>query len=327
MTLAPGVTARDAAAAVEDAWLKTLGTPVSDSLTWEQAGADSLASLHLQLHLERALRRKLAFDVIRPDMTAADLVPALIDRPAAAVPAAVPPTLFLVPGMLGDEPILAAFRREFLNRLRFVVVDLPEVTESALTLGDMAATGAQTARRIEQLQPHGDIFLAGYSFGGSVAFEAARVLQAAGRHVPLLVIMDAAFATAGAPPADTRPRPLRMLLRRAAASDRIRRATLAALRPLSPRHVLTIRRHLLGHFRTMARNRWRPTPLEVPSLLAVSQQFAPSIVERWARLCPTLHVVALPSGHTDLFEAAALAILVPAVENAVRAAQHRKAAP
>jgi amino acid adenylation domain-containing protein len=45
-------------------------------------------------------------------------------------------------------------------------------------------------RAIRQLQPEGPYLLGGLSFGGTVAFEMARQLHAAGQRVPLVVLMD-----------------------------------------------------------------------------------------------------------------------------------------
>lgn len=52
---------------------------------------------------------------------------------------------------------------------------------------DMAA---HYVRAIRQLQPEGPYLLGGLSFGGTVAFEMARQLHAAGQSVPLVVLMD-----------------------------------------------------------------------------------------------------------------------------------------
>jgi thioesterase domain-containing protein len=53
---------------------------------------------------------------------------------------------------------------------------------------DMAA---HYLTEIRQVQPHGPYFLGGYSFGGAVAYEMARQLQAEGERVAFLALLDA----------------------------------------------------------------------------------------------------------------------------------------
>lgn len=55
------------------------------------------------------------------------------------------------------------------------------------TVGDLAA---DYLRRLRGLQPSGPWYLAGWSFGGNLAYEAARQLEADGQAVGLLVLID-----------------------------------------------------------------------------------------------------------------------------------------
>jgi amino acid adenylation domain-containing protein len=61
--------------------------------------------------------------------------------------------------------------------------------ELDLTLEELAARNVAIIQRI---QPHGPYFLAGFCFGGVLAFEVARQLQGSGERVALLVLLDAA---------------------------------------------------------------------------------------------------------------------------------------
>ncbi|HUD83564.1 MAG TPA: thioesterase domain-containing protein, partial [Candidatus Saccharimonadales bacterium] len=61
-------------------------------------------------------------------------------------------------------------------------------------LEEMAAFYVREAR---SLQPAGPYFLGGYCFGGNVAYEMARQLQAAGQEVALVALIDSAPANAG----------------------------------------------------------------------------------------------------------------------------------
>ena len=50
---------------------------------------------------------------------------------------------------------------------------------------------ADYVKAIRTIQPHGPYLLAGWSFGGSVAFEMARMLEQEGENVPLVLMIDA----------------------------------------------------------------------------------------------------------------------------------------
>lgn len=307
-------------ALVERAWCDALGVAEAGPLTWEESGGDSLATLHLLMLLERALGRRLSFDLIEPDVTVVQLAAFLV-APARAVEAAGndAPTVFLFPGMLGDEPRLGRFRRSFAGRVQFELVEHPQVTQPRAVLCDIAATARIAAARIDERQPGGPLRLAGYSYGGSVAFEAARQLQASGREIAFLGIIDTALD------AEARPfleRPRRMVLRLLGRSDAGRRSLfhLLARLNLNPWWTVAARTRLLSNYRHGSVARWRPSPVSVPSLLVASDQFGEVITDRWLRLCPGIRVLRIASEHLTLFDREALGVLTPAFEAALRTA-------
>lgn len=308
----------DISEAVRHAWTATLPGPFEPTRSWEEAGGDSLASLNLLLLLERALCRKLSFDVIAPDMTAVEMARSLSTlQPVRAAPQV--PTVFLVLGILGDSPRLADLRRSFGQRLRFELIELAELDHPAVILADVKATALLAAEEIQRRQPQGEILLAGFSFAGCVAFEAAHHLLAAQRAVAWIAILDTGFN------APYRWRrflvPHRLLARWVGNSDRRRRVLLDWVRRFRPQAMAWLRIQLLMHFRKRAMNRWRPLPLPrpVPALLATSRTYGPAMPQRWSELCPGIHVVSLPGHHLDLFQSPSIELLTPAFENAVYA--------
>jgi thioesterase domain-containing protein len=66
--------------------------------------------------------------------------------------------------------------------------------EEPATLREMAATYLKAVR---QFQPHGPYYLGGYCFGGNVAYEMARQLEALGESVALLALLDSTPSNAG----------------------------------------------------------------------------------------------------------------------------------
>ncbi|HEY3731003.1 MAG TPA: thioesterase domain-containing protein [Steroidobacteraceae bacterium] len=309
---------------LQQLWMQALDTTQCDFAdSWEEAGGDSLATLQLLLHIELAFARTLSYEELAPDMHVQDLT-ALLMR-AALTPVADLPRVHLVPGMFGDEPRLAILRRALADSIRFNLVELPGMMESAAMLRDIARTGAYVARAIQQQQPSGPILLAGFSFGACVAYEAAQVLTAAGREIGLLGLFDGPLGLA----ANGKKRPLwrwfgpyTVLLsatRWAASWNAGRRALLWLLQRCGLAPWLAVYKFLCVAYRQQATEFWSPTSLNVNTWLAVSAELAPITLAAWRRLCARLRVVSLPGKHLDIFYTPAADMLIPAFRGAVDA--------
>lgn len=70
------------------------------------------------------------------------------------------------------------------------VYGLEAVVEAHDAWPSVEATAEAHIQQILEVQPHGPYALAGYSFGGLVAFEIARQLRAAGHSIALVAILD-----------------------------------------------------------------------------------------------------------------------------------------
>lgn len=101
-----------------------------------------------------------------------------------------PPRVFLLPGIFGDEPPLAAFRVALTDRVAFELLDYPDVDRPSGEIRDFAGILDRTIELIRSLQPSGDVHIAGYSFGGLVGFAAACRLRKEGWGVGLLALLD-----------------------------------------------------------------------------------------------------------------------------------------
>lgn len=334
------------------AWTETLPrAPYGPTIEWADAGADSLDTLHLVLRLETYLDRKVSLDLITPDMTAWSLTQQLLKEPAAHKNNERSP-VFLVPPFFGDEPIFADFRRSLSQHVWLQTLDLPDLGCPASLLSDMAATGHFVATEIARRLPQGDILLAGYSFGGCVAFEAAACLLAQGRQVVFLGLLDpVAPIRVDEEGVHSTKRPARSWRQRLLhwkmmfenhedkdmfgyidwllfaafakmkAFDHGRRRILSARHRLSPEGFVRRRKHLLGILRVSALQRWRPLPLNAPTLLVMSEtSIAFGSSHLWKRFCSKLDVVRLPGQHCEIFKPQALELLVPAFVEAVKAA-------
>ena len=98
--------------------------------------------------------------------------------------------IYVFPGICGEESELQEFQNKLLDRIPVEVVALQSLEEPFVDLVDMKAIGAAAAREINRRSPEGSLRLAGYSFGGSVAFEASQHLIVSGRSICFLGIID-----------------------------------------------------------------------------------------------------------------------------------------
>jgi pimeloyl-ACP methyl ester carboxylesterase len=117
----------------------------------------------------------------------------LVDHPLLADAFTTPieqPAVFIFPGLGGDVRELAALRRGCASSLQCIAVQFPYWTDHAraLTLDQVVD---YCVVQIESSAPTGNLRLAGYSFGGTIAYAVAEALTAAGRRVERLGLVDA----------------------------------------------------------------------------------------------------------------------------------------
>jgi len=100
------------------------------------------------------------------------------------------PTLFVVPGIGGDNPALAALRMDWSDRLDCVLLEYPDWARLASGDYGMADLISHFEARIRAHAPEGPILMAGYSLGGLVALALARSLSRRGQPLGALFILD-----------------------------------------------------------------------------------------------------------------------------------------
>jgi oxalate---CoA ligase len=335
VTLAVGTEARTGAAApdevrsiVKKAWNAVLGDSALD-LPWEAAGGDSINMLRLWFHIEEDLGVRLPLDVMHPG-TGRDELVALIEEalssqtsPPTSAARDRRPLIYFLPPAEGDLPVLARFRTALANEVRFVVIQYPPWREMILRGGSFE-TIVEAAVAQVRAQSDGDtFFLAGYSFGGVVAYEVARRLVRSGGRVGFLGLIDAQL---GEPP----PRPregllaksVRRLERALAQPEHVvtvipRRliASLASLsahrsliaigrlaRALPPRIAFEWNWHLTAHVRTKALRRWSIEPQDISAILFRSEEEWSCPDYGWGALCRRLTMVTVDGTHLSLFD-------------------------
>lgn len=179
--------------AVQHSWRAVLGRrSLEEEQSFEAAGGDSLKLLQFVLWLETLLDRRLPLDWFSSEMRPADVVAAITGAALQTGDAAGDrrPTVFLCPGLDGDEPRLAQFRTALRDRIRFVMIEYPDWPDLVRRGRRFDAMVDLAVSQITAAQPAGELLLAGYSFGGDVAFAAAGRLAALGRRLVWLGVLD-----------------------------------------------------------------------------------------------------------------------------------------
>jgi oxalate---CoA ligase len=165
-------------------------------------GGDSLLAVRMRLAVEQRT------GVVLPD--AVPFEAPTIRRLAQAVRERSPPTPLLTVQPGGKGPLFFFFHGDFLSGGLYVR-RLAEFLGSTTTLISVAPDGLGSEpapRSVQQMaldrlplmlaaQPVGPFRLGGHCNGGTVAFEVARLLQAAGHRVELLALIDVPMLNAG----------------------------------------------------------------------------------------------------------------------------------
>jgi acyl-coenzyme A synthetase/AMP-(fatty) acid ligase/thioesterase domain-containing protein/acyl carrier protein len=315
---------------VRRAWKAVLGSRGITANTWGDAGGDSLKGLQLLFRLEETFGLELPVDLVHADATPLELAEAIATgattEAALGETSAARPTVFLMPGLAGDSPTLAAFRRALSGHVRFIVCDYPDIEAPTEIIGDLEAIVTHVMRRVEAEASQGAIHLAGYSYGGIIAHEVARRLAAAGRTIGFVGLLDtlAAVIESEMP----KPRSARLWfweLRDAArkgmllpqAYTDIARLALRKGRPdllhqfvrrirgAAPNAAFGGRVALVRHLRTKALLTYVPQQFAGPVWLFRTSHFtglgAPQDLG-WSALAAEVHLIDVHGGHLEMFD-------------------------
>jgi thioesterase domain-containing protein len=191
-----GVEPAEVEAAVSRAWRRVLDRQtLRVDAPFEAAGGDSLRLLKFVYHLATDLGRDIPLALFstagRPSDFAAALARFLNDGPSHHPD--LPRVLFFA-GKGGDEPAAAEFRVACGDRLAVLPIVYPHWSRTALDPRGFAGVVDDALAQIQRLAPHGPVRLAGYSFGGYVAYACVQALRRMGRDVVSLVIFDACMS-------------------------------------------------------------------------------------------------------------------------------------
>jgi thioesterase domain-containing protein/acyl carrier protein len=196
-------------------WGDLLGKPIRLDDDFFESGGDSLNAVDLSVRVEERLGYAMSPSVLVRAPTVRQLAVAIqgeVQSPSACLVALRPEgtglPIFLVHSRNGS---LLVYRSLIEN----LAVDRPiyglqRVTLDAekhrlIGLEELAAYYVEELRRV---QPAGPYYLGGGSFGGTVAFEMARMLEAAGERIGLVMLFDAGLGLAALSAANRLTRPV-----------------------------------------------------------------------------------------------------------------------
>jgi thioesterase domain-containing protein/acyl carrier protein len=187
-------------------WEKTLGvTPIGIHDSFFELGGHSMAGARLFARIEREFGRRLPLASLFECPTIEQLA-ARLSNPSEAVacsslvalqPRGSRPPVFFLHGAGGGN------LWTYTNLLPYLGPDQPAYgLESRGMRGMKEFTSieemaAHYITEIRTVQPHGPYYLAGYCFGGNVAYEIARQLRVLGEAVAFVGLIDSAASNSG----------------------------------------------------------------------------------------------------------------------------------
>lgn len=182
-------------AQLAEIWTRVIGTPVhvNDDF-FDDLGGESVVAAHLVAEVEKGTGKTLALSQLIELNTIVKMAAHLrtfrhTNRIAIAVkPQGSKPPLFCVAGMGGSVMVFRTLAAGLGDRplwgLTFHGFDAKAYPPTSTA---MAKRYVEAAREV---QPNGPYFLAGYSGGGKMALEMARLLVAAGEKVAFVGLLD-----------------------------------------------------------------------------------------------------------------------------------------
>lgn len=186
------------------AWAEVLGLKqVREHDNFFELGGDSLLAVRLLLKLEQLSGRELPVTCLYHYPTLGQLTQALDTGAPTEPPGSLviiqegesTKPLFWVPGAMASDKVLLA-HAPYISRLAreldpartvYSVYQEYPASSAAPTVEEMAAEVLSSVRR---RQASGPYYLAGWSFGGLVAYEMARQLVEEGEEIALLAVFD-----------------------------------------------------------------------------------------------------------------------------------------
>jgi len=181
-------------------WEAALRTsPIGVHENFFTLGGDSLAAVRLVADMSRTFDRPLRLSRFFEDPTIAHIADLLLEEPTefltsplvALQPQGTKTPFFFIDGDLhGGGYYVRGLARRLGDERPLFALHMPG-TQGRLIPATIEAAAAELLQAIRSARPHGPYILGGFCNGGLIAYEIARMLQAAGENVEHLVILEA----------------------------------------------------------------------------------------------------------------------------------------
>jgi amino acid adenylation domain-containing protein len=180
-------------------WERVLDVrPVGVTDNFFELGGHSLLAVHLLTQIEKATGKTLPLSAFFQAQTVAEMAARLEEEKAltpwsslvAIQPGGSRPPLYCIHAQ-GSEALEYRVFARYLGPDQPLYGLSPQGLDGRLPPHDrVEEMAAHYIREVREAQPEGPYYLGGWSFGGVIAFEMARQLQAAGQAVALLALFD-----------------------------------------------------------------------------------------------------------------------------------------
>ncbi len=218
-------------------------------------------------------------------------------------------SVFLLPGVYGDEPQLSDLRACLADRLSFHTLDLPDLGTPFSILSSIPETARLLVANIVALQQGGSVYIIGFSFGASLALEVVTQLKQADRAIAYLGLIDAPLKVKDLRHAfPFSPKGVYVMVRRIVQKLRERRDLRLAEQNLINEAEISEpqRRSLLLHLRATALDLWQPPGCETAGFIILSTLLYKRTSEAWLSLCPNCRQINVASDHEHIIKGDAL---------------------
>jgi amino acid adenylation domain-containing protein len=297
-----------------------------------EIGGSSFGAITLVTRINKAIDCNLAVRVFFEQPTVRQLA-AAISQEAGAVQTTGAlrsidksdcklPTVYLFPGIFGDEPGLGQFRASLAGRFHFVVIEYPDCDKMLASVFDFNAIVDACVAQIIETNPVAPVLFAAFSFGGYVAFETAQRLVRSNYRVHFLGLIDTSLelfhrSSERSPAVD------RMVYGCPTPALHILRWSIIPLLPLRLAHFVKMR--LCAALRNKYLFQWSPQSLDVQTTLFLSDDplflIGSDSTYGWTKVCPSLTVVSVGGDHETILKQPLLDLLCSCFIRAISSIQ------
>jgi len=184
--------------AVSDIWENALGRPIARDEDYWELGRGAMLAFRIIRQINEKIGVQLPITVLYESSTIASLAKLIYEgKTSTGAPlvllkraTAEKPPLFIISGLGGLVLELFPVGRAISYSGAVYAIQPKGLNENDTPHNSIEEMATEYLKAIREIQPHGPYLISGYSVGGYVAIEMARLLEAQGEPVPFLGLLD-----------------------------------------------------------------------------------------------------------------------------------------